>query len=124
MQRLDQNKILKGTNGYLWINDKFMAHIKKVEIKVTGTFEDVSVCSSYATYPVYTGWSGEGTLTFQKINSEFLTLMAKAFKEDIMPSIKIVSKLEDRPTKKAERIAIYNVVFTEFNPIQQEVPHF
>ena len=49
------NRFLVGTNGAVWVNGEKLANIKKAEIKVTGSFEDVSVVDDFATHPVYTG---------------------------------------------------------------------
>ena len=38
-----QNKILRGTFGRLWVNDRLMAHLKSFECKVTGSYETVDV---------------------------------------------------------------------------------
>lgn len=116
----DQNRVLKGTNGYVWLDGELLSEIKKIEIKITGNFEGINVCGSYATYPIYTGWSGDGTLTLQKIDSKVLRLLGNAFKDGVMPEIKIITKLEDSRTKKSERTAITGVVLTEFNLANME----
>ncbi len=110
----NKNRVLVGTNGYLWLNGDLLAQIKKVEVKVTGSFEDISVCGEYGTYSVYTGWSGEGTITLQKIDSTALKTLGDAYKSGIMPDLKIISKLTDKETQKSERVSISDVVFTEF----------
>ena len=60
------NKILKGKDGNLWFNGQLLATLSKVEAKVKGDFEDVNFCGDNATYSVYNGWSGEGTITVKK----------------------------------------------------------
>jgi len=110
---MDSNKILKGTEGKVWFNGQLLSQIKSIEIKITGNFEDVNVVGSYATYSAYTGWNGEGTITLQKIDSTVLSLLKDAFKTGVMPEIKIITKLNNPATGKAERTAIENVVVTE-----------
>lgn len=119
-----------GTNGYVWMNGKLLSNLKEVEIKVTGNFSEIRTCGSYATQNVYTGYSGEGSLKLNKIDSTILTLMNNAYETGDLPDIKIITKLENKTSKKAERIAITEVVFTEYSPakfsssdvIEEEVP--
>lgn len=112
---MNTNKVLTGTNGFVWLNGKLLANIKKCELKVTGSFEDVGFCGDGATYSVYTGWSGEGSITLQKVDSSILALLADAYKSGVMPDIKIVSKLTDRATGQSQRVAVEEVTFSEFH---------
>lgn len=115
MAALNKNRFLVGTNGAVWVNGQLLANIKKVEIKITGSFEDVNVIDNYGTFSVYTGYSGSGTLTMQKIDSFVLKLLADSYKTGVMPEITIISRLTDKSTGKTERIAIKDVSFTEFD---------
>lgn len=124
------NKILTGNSGNVWMNGKLLSTIKSIELKVTGSFEEVNFCGENATHNRYTGWSGEGTMTWGKIDSTVLKLLAEAFKTGNMPDIKIITKLTDKTTGKSERAAVSNVVLTEFflakyeakTPIDEEIP--
>jgi len=111
---INQNRILSGSTGNVWLNGKLLAQIKSIEAKITGSFEDVNLVGDFATYNAYTGWAGEGTLTMQKIDSTVLNLMADSYKTGIMPEVKIITQLKDKSTDKSERVAISNVVITEF----------
>ena len=106
------NRLLNGTNGHLWFNGELMANLKKVDIKVEGTFENVILCGDYATYPQYTGYSVAGSVTFAKINSSVLAKYAAAYKTGVMPDLKIISKLTDVNTGASERIAVTGAVLT------------
>ena len=108
------NRILKGNNGNVWFNGKLLATVKKIEAKVKGEFEDDNFCGDNATYSIYNGWSGEGTITLQKIDSTIWKLVAEAYKSGNMPSIKIITALTDSSTGQSERASIENVVITEF----------
>lgn len=108
------NRVLKGNNGNLWFNGKLLADLTKVEIKVTGKFEEVEACGTYTTENEYVGFTIDGTIEANKVDSEVLMLVADAYKTGIMPELKIVSKLKDTASNKAERIAVKNVVVTEF----------
>lgn len=127
---MDKNRILSGTNGNVWVDGALLGQLQKIEAKVTGNFEEVNFVGDFATYPAYTGWSGEGTLVLHKIDSTVLKLVADGFKTGNIPTIKITTKLTDRNTGKSERVAIGGVVFTEFmlanmeakGLIQEELP--
>jgi len=111
---MDANKILSGNNGNVWFNGKLASTIKSIELKITCNFEEVTVCGENGTYNKYTGWAGEGTMTWNKIDSTVISLLADAYKTGIMPDIKIVTKLTDKATGKSERAAVSDVVITEF----------
>jgi hypothetical protein len=127
---VDVNKILKGNSGNVWLNGKLMATLKNIELKVTGNFEDVNFCGDNATHSLYTGWSGEGSMSWGKIDSTVLKLLADGYKTGNMPEIKIITKLTDQATGKSERAAVRNVIITEFflakfeskTPIDEEIP--
>ena len=124
------SKTLVGTNGYVWLNGKLLANLKGIEIKVAGNFEEVNFCGEWDTQNIYTGWSGEGTITCLKINSTVLDLVGDAYKTGVMPDIRIISKLTDKATGKSERASITDVVITEFylakfeskSIIEEEIP--
>lgn len=130
MASANVNRILTGNTGNVWLNGKLLSTIKSIELKVTGNFEEMDFCGDNATHNRYTGWSGEGTMTWGKVDSTILLLLADAYKKGIMPDIKIISKLKDNSTGKSERTAISEVVLTEFflakfeakTPIDEEIP--
>ncbi len=106
------NRFLTGSGGKLWFNGRAMANLKKVDIKIEGNFEDVTLAGDYSTYPQYTGYSVSGSVTFGKVDSVVLAEYAAAYKSGIMPELKIVSSLTDVNTKKAERAAVTGAVLT------------
>jgi hypothetical protein len=108
------NKILKGKDGNLWFNGQLLATLSKVEAKVKGDFEDVNFCGDNATYSVYNGWSGEGTITIKKVDSAIWKICVDAYKSGVMPDIKLISSLADKSTGKSEKASIEGVVITEF----------
>ncbi len=112
---MDANKILTGNSGNVWLNGKLISTIKSIELKISGNFEEVNICGDNATYNKYTGWSGEGTMTWNKVDSSGIKLLADAYKTGVMPDIKIITKLTDKSTGKSERVAVSQVVLTEFS---------
>lgn len=109
-----ENKTLTGNSGNVWFNGKLVSTIKSIELKITGNFEEQNFCGDNGTYNVYTGWSGEGSMTWSKVDSTVIVLLADAYKTGVMPEIKIISKLTDKATGKSERSAVSDVVITEF----------
>jgi hypothetical protein len=114
------NKVLSGTSGTAWINNEQIGDLKSIELKVTGVFEDVNVCGDPSTHSKFMGWTGEGSLVFQKTMSRGIKLLATAYKTGIMPDIKIISKLTDVNTGISERSSVEEVVFTEFTLAKYE----
>lgn len=120
MGKLTGNRVISGTNGNIWVNGELWAECKSFEAKVTGQFESVSFAGEYNEHQKYMGWTGEGSITLTKVYSRGMSIMAKAFKSGKMPDIKIVGKLADPDAYGAERIALEEVVFKEFNLLKFE----
>ena len=97
MDGFNPNRVLHSNQGNMWFNGKRLSTLQSVEAKVTGDFEDVNNCGDPATYRIYNGYSGEGSFTVLKIDSDVLKLMADAFK-------------------------IYLVKFEKKSKIEEEVP--
>lgn len=127
---VSSNKILTGSEGNTWFNGKLLAQVKSIELKITGNFEEVNLVGDYATKNRYTGWTGEGAMTLQKIDSTVLKLLKEAFKSGLMPDLKIITKLTDKSTGKSERVAVSDIVITEFmlakfeakSLVEEEIP--
>lgn len=108
------NRLLKGSSGNVWINGELLTTVKSIEAKVKGEFSDHNFCGDPATHSSYDGWSGEGSITFGKIDSKLWYQVAMAYKSGIMPDFKIITSLTDKATGKSERVAITGIVITEF----------
>lgn len=116
---VNTNRMLNGKGGNTWINNKKLATVKKMNAKITGEFEDENFCGDAATYTIYNGWAGEGSITIKPTDSEIWSELCEAYKSGVMPDIKIITSLE-RYDGKAERVALKNVVFTEFDIVNFE----
>ena len=98
---------------------------------MTGDFEDINVCGDPATYSVYNGYSGEGTLTVLKIDSDVLKELAEAYNSGEMPEITVVTSLMQKGTNKVERVSYSDIVVTEFmlanfekkTKVEEEIPY-
>lgn len=107
------NRMLRGQHGHVWFNGQELATVQKFEAKMTGDFEDVNVCGDPATYEIYNGWSGEGTLEFLKFDSAVTRLIVESFLSGELPECEIIGLLENPATGKRERCRIGMVTFTE-----------
>ncbi|MDU4696392.1 MAG: phage tail tube protein [Paenibacillus sp.] len=123
------NQVVSGSDQTTWVNNEIWDDVKSVEFKMTGEFEDITFLGDPRTYKKYTGFTGEGTITVNKSRSRGAVILAEAFKTGVMPDVKIVTKLVNPSTKKAERVAISGVIFTEFGHsseakgiIEEELP--
>ncbi len=116
----DDNKFLKGTSGEVFLNNVRLAEINKVNIKMTGQFEDFAPVGDYCTHHVYVGYDGSGTLEGVRINSGIDIEVMADYQKGITPEIKISSILTDPNTGKTEQYMITGVQFTEITPVDWE----
>ncbi|WP_250277983.1 phage tail tube protein [[Clostridium] colinum] len=121
MAKLRSQNVIAGTFGSVWVNDEEWLHVTKFEAKVTGEFEDINMAGKLTTGKKFMGWTGEGTITVNKVNSTVTKMLAEAFKKGTMPEIKLVGKLADPQALGAERVEILDVTFSEFMLLNFEV---
>lgn len=114
MANFNPNRVMHGNGGHAWWQGKPLATLQSVEAKVSGDFEEINVCGDPATYAIYNGYSGEGTLTWLKVDSTVLEELAEAYQTGIMPEISIVTAQKQRGTSKVERVAYSDITITEF----------
>ena len=120
MAEFNPNRIMHGNGGTAWWSGKKLTTLQSVEAKVTGDFEDINVCGDPATYKIYNGYAGEGTLTCLKIDSESLKPLAEACRSGLMPEITVVTAQTQKGTNKVERVAYSDVTVDEFMLAQFE----
>ncbi|MFD2671813.1 phage tail tube protein [Marinicrinis sediminis] len=112
---LDKNNgVVSGNDCFVYLNNELLEDIKSFEWKVSLDFADVTYLGDPATYKKYQGFSGEGTLSFNKVKSRGISLLKDALKTGIMPDVKIVTKMGNASTGRAERCVISGVTFSEF----------
>ena len=71
--------MLHGNEGTAWFNGKKLTTLQSIEAKVAADYEDINNCGDPATYRIYNGYSGEGTFTALKIDSDVLSLLGDAY---------------------------------------------
>lgn len=114
MAEFNPARVLHGNGGTVWFNGQRLVTLQSVEMKVTGDFEEFNVCGDAATYSIYNGFAGEGTLSYLKTDSSILKLLASAYKSGDMPEISIITRLTQSGTNKVERVCVSGVIVTEF----------
>ena len=107
------NKIIRGTNGRLWVNDKLMANVKKFECKIKLKYEDIDENGNPIQQRRFTGASIEGTMVLHKVDSYALKLIKDGVKTMNMPDINMVSSVSDPSVTGMERVKLSNVTFDE-----------
>lgn len=116
----DDNKFLKGTSGEVFLNNTRLIEINKINIKMTGQYEDFAPVGDYCTHHVYVGYDGEGTLEGARINTMIDADLITAYQKGLTPDYKIVANLTDPNTGKMESYMITGVQFTEISPMDWE----
>lgn len=109
----DYQNIMHGSTSELYINGERETLVTKVEVKMTGDFEDNNFCGEDATFPEYNGYSIEGTITGKKKDSALEVAIVKGYQTGIMPDITILTALGRRGSGARERWSLSGVVFTE-----------
>lgn len=108
-----QTKVLHGSCSEVYINGVWDVLATKIEVKVTGDFEDGAFCGDYGTFPIYNGYSIEGALTDKKTDSTLEMAIVEGYRTGVMPDIVLITALTNPATKQVERWSVSGVVFTE-----------
>lgn len=116
----DDNKFLKGTSGEVFLNNTNLLEINKINIKMTGQYEDFSPVGDYCSHHVYVGYDGEGTLEGARINTMIDADLIAAYQNGTTPDYKIVANLTNPNTGKTESYMVTGVQFTEISPMDWE----
>lgn len=127
---INVNDILTGSGGRVWWNGKLIATLTKIEVKMSASYDDVEVCGDLTTYSLYAGWSGSGSISYLKVDSDIVDAMIEAYTSGVMPDIQIVTALTNSRTKKSARYQISSVAVTEIlvasfeskKQVEEEVP--
>ena len=86
-------KMLHGSCSEAYINGARDDLATKIEVKVTGDFEDGAFCGDYGTFPIYNGYAIEGTITDKKQDSTLETAIVEGYRTGIMPDIVLITAL-------------------------------
>ena len=108
-----QTKVLHGSCSEVYINGVRDVLATKIEVKVTGDFEDGAFCGDYGTFPIYNGYAIEGTLIDKKTDSTLEVAIVEGYRTGVMPDIVLITALTNPATRQVERWSVSGVVFTE-----------
>ena len=108
-----QANVLHGSCSEVYINGVRETMATKIEVKVTGDFEDGAFCGDYGTFPIYNGYAVEGTLTGKKSDSALEVAISDGYRTGIVPDIVLITALTNPVTHQSERWSVGGVVFTE-----------
>ena len=118
--KMDKNKILRGSFGAVWLDGEELGSVKSFEAKVTLEYEDVDIMGELGKSKRYMGFTGEGTMTLHKIDSTIVKLLADGIRNGNMPDFKIVAKLDDPTAYGAERVELTGVTISELMALKFE----
>ena len=118
--KMDKNKILRGSFGAVWLDGEELGSVKSFEAKVTLEYEDVDIMGELGKSRRYMGSTGEGTMTLHKIDSTIGKLLADGIRNGNMPDFKIVAKLDDPTAYGAERVELTGVTISELMALKFE----
>ncbi|MET3616729.1 hypothetical protein ABID14_000349 [Peptoniphilus olsenii] len=113
MKDILDEQIINGTYGEVWIDDEYLATLKKFECKVAMSYADVVRPRDLWKGKKLLELEGTGSVVVGKYSSLGLRLMHDKLMAGRTPVVKIMGKLDDPTALGAERIIIKNVTFTE-----------
>ena len=118
--KMDKNKIIRGSFGAVWFDGQEVGSVKSFEAKITLDYEDVDIMGDLGKHKRDMGYSGEGTMTLHKIDSSIAKLIGDAIKSGNMPDFTIVAKLDDPSAYDAERVELTGVTINELMALKFE----
>lgn len=118
---LDENKIINGTFGELWLDGDKVAECYGLEARVEIEKEDVAVCGKLGTGTKMLGYKGTGSVRFHKVNSRMAIKISDQLKQGINPRLQLLSALNDPAAYGAERVLIKDACFDDLTLAGWEV---
>lgn len=118
--KMDKNKIIRGSFGAVWLDGEELGSVKSFEAKVNLEYEDVDIMGELGKHKRYMGFTGEGTMTLYKIDTTVGKLIAEGIRNGKMPDFKIVAKLDDPTAYGAERVELTGVTINELMALKFE----
>lgn len=119
-EEFNSQQVMSGTQGEVWINDKYMAQVTAFKAETNLTKEEVNQVKKMAKQYKVTGWEGKGNVKMNHISSFFLNLMAENIKNARQTTCTIVGKLDDPDAIGAERVVIRDATFDKMTLMDWE----
>lgn len=104
-------QVMSGTQGEVWIDDKYMAQVTAFKAEVNLIKEEVHQVKRMGKQYKITGWEGKGNVKMNHMSSYFLELMSENIKNAHQTVVTIVAKLDDPDSIGAERVVIRDATF-------------
>lgn len=108
----EAKRAMSGNWGEWILDGEKVAEATGVKLEVQLDFKDVPMCGTLAKQQKPSGWSGNGSVTMQKINSRMAILLADKLKKGETPEFVCISKLDDPDALGAERVVVKGVKFS------------
>lgn len=111
MQGFNDEQVINGTWGELWIDSEYMAEVIACKAELKGKYSDIQRIRRLTQGKKLTGLEGSGEVKLHKVSSFIAKKVLKAFKNGKVPKFTIISKVADPDNGGTERVALYNCVF-------------
>ena len=105
-------QVINGSYGEIWLDTEYCGDVTAFEATIEIEYEDIKTPRKLGVGKKMTGYTGSGTVSFNKINSRFIKLVGEKLRNGQQVSVTIISKLDDPDALGAERIAIKDATFT------------
>ncbi len=110
-ESFDAQKVMSGTHGEVWIDDRYMAQVTGFKAEVNLIKEEVHQVKRMGKQYKVTGWEGKGNVKMNHMSSFFINLMADNIKNAHQTVVTIMVKLGDPDAIGSERIVIRDATF-------------
>lgn len=104
-------QVVNGSFGEAWVGSDYMAGVTGVEATIDIDYEDINQPRKLSTGKKMIGWSGSGSLNFNKVSSRFIRLLGDDLRAGRQTEVDVITKLDDPDSIGAERIVLKNVTF-------------
>lgn len=111
MDMYNPEQVMIGTQGEVWINDKYIAQVTAFKAVAKINKEKVDQVKKMFTGYKPTGYEGTGTIKMNHVSSYFINLMADNMKAAKLTKVTILAKLDDPDAIGPERIVIRDATF-------------
>lgn len=117
---LDPNKIINGTFGELWCNNRQWANVKASQGKIDKNKETFNIAGQMMEVHKVVSTTGKGSVTIYKIDDEIQQMELDALNEGRDLKHKIISGLKD-PNSKHTKVVYEGVSFDDVTLSDWEV---
>lgn len=121
MKNFDDNQVINGQFGEVWIDSTYVAQATALEAKITLEKSEVQQSGRLSKGYKITGLDGKGTIKLTKLTSLFVELLSDNMKTGKQTACTIISKLEDPSSLGAERIKLTGCTFDELTLVNWEL---